>query len=1084
MTRLRLIACGCAALGSIDFDANFDCPSYGAVLKWLHRIAVVGDGPRRCITLAVARSVDLVRMMITNCRVPIEDGAPLFGFFSALLNDAVFDELLTRQVVKLYSEILDFHFKIARLPNSMADDAPLWSSRVMIRFCTHAFNGAKRMGVLEDLNWGKIVVDSLELVLTFCTAMTDARLFGHALVPTIMKHLTMVVHAGLELDKNTKEFLEAFSAFLARVEAARPVTREMNAKVDDVGLKDHIRYQFTRRLVALFSELMTGPDSTIPLGHLRTFLRDKLPKFDQGLGSPPLFERSVLLHGAQFDVALPLHLFAFFCRQTGSLRSACSSFPRVEVFFKEWALLPLRYHFAAELAHFAFVRNTGSILRCMERMKDGRKNRRAFLLTFTMIQTLLMEAKEKPDFLKMIAFIAGVFSDFSTLTPKEAHFIVFCFLHFTCCLIYDRSVRNNETLTMNRRTLIGHLILGPLKAADIAKILGAPILKDEAFLSDLSTYADRVATPTGTQFRLSSDADWHPLLPFERLSLVLQIMSKRASNPDLLKFPPLPRELSILLLSPVIFACEFHILSDPAIDKEAASFVFNLLTNTALLVPHRGQVNKSSAFTARTISELARIFATFTFRLFLRTPISYCGREPISMIGLISRSEAGEQTLKQLGEPIVERPRSAESRPHPRAAAMKDRIRQSFHDRQLAFTPPADLDSGECSICHDARDEFLVYPALIYGTFLPEFIANGCSRDHHCRRTAAVRICLHPVHPHCLPEREGRNFCCAIDRCHRNAVLPRIHGTDPIDDQAMVDCLESFLLAIGTNIGQVIDALAGQIETLEVRLRSNPCVDTSASAALLRNFYLAIWHGRREQIASLLEGDISLAPLASLIAFVLTSGDDAPVEILAESIASGLEPEVMLPFLRRAVLFDVFALHDGGQDVDVAPLLEPSKLAERFQMQVTIEEIQPFGLRQLPETLLGFLEPPFEIDIANNDEFEIAVCLLTEGYCVMPKRNITIRNTPVVTDFIEHRFGGTFGFFFLVTGERAGTVIVADLEFNRVVDMKSCYVDEFGEEDCGFSRGHILELSKERCAWLIDQILSGDWTDKLILIEA
>jgi hypothetical protein len=86
----------------------------------------------------------------------------------------------------------------------------------------------------------------------------------------------------------------------------------------------------------------------------------------------------------------------------------------------------------------------------------------------------------------------------------------------------------------------------------------------------------------------------------------------------------------------------------------------------------------------------------------------------------------------------------------------------------------------------------------------------------------------------------------------------------------------------------------------------------------------------------------------------------------------------------------------------------------------------------------------------------------------------------MLPDFIIQRLDGAFSFFFVVTGDRAGIVLAADMEFGCITELRSCYVDEFGEEDRGFVRGEMVTLSAARCDWLIDHLLAGDWADRML----
>jgi hypothetical protein len=290
-------------------------------------------------------------------------------------------------------------------------------------------------------------------------------------------------------------------------------------------------------------------------------------------------------------------------------------------------------------------------------------------------------------------------------------------------------------------------------------------------------------------------------------------------------------------------------------------------------------------------------------------------------------------------------------------------------------------------------------------------------------------------------------------------------------DEALLACAEAFLSVIAPEQGSeglasLVRSFAGQIMMTEVRHRSNPTIDTDTIAALLRNYYLAIWHCRRADAPSV-ERETALEEL-----IVQTLIADRLFDSLVEEIGATLDGPDRRAFLRRASLFGQFAL----QPTDSTPPDLETVLSE-----FPVDDLRPFGFCKLPQTILGFLEPPFRIDIANNNDFEIAVCLLTGESCVLPRENWRITNTEMLTDYIRKRLSGTFSFFVMITGSRAGTITAADIEFDCLMELKSCYLDEFGEEDKGFRRGNMLALSEQRCSWLVDHMLSGDWTDKLLM---
>jgi hypothetical protein len=75
------------------------------------------------------------------------------------------------------------------------------------------------------------------------------------------------------------------------------------------------------------------------------------------------------------------------------------------------------------------------------------------------------------------------------------------FLHFVCCLIYDRTIMTNDQATMRRLVIMTQLIVSAQRLAELEMLWNDHILSDEKFLEDLSTFADRVSIATDNQFR-------------------------------------------------------------------------------------------------------------------------------------------------------------------------------------------------------------------------------------------------------------------------------------------------------------------------------------------------------------------------------------------------------------------------------------------------------------------------------------------------------------------------------------------------------------------------------------------------------
>jgi hypothetical protein len=378
------------------------------------------------------KTVDLITFLINGSKLDSQEGDGMFCFLRLFLNDKVFEEMMISQIVQRYPEIIRHHLKIVRIRGMVIDAPPLYNSRSAIRFCDFAFVRARVLPAISQFDWGTVVIDSLDAILEFCEMLIEDQSYSNANMPIIMRQLEVLISAGIEANAGVPAFLEKFSPLLLRIEFTEPFIREMERKANDVGRKQYVRCQISRSIIYLFARSVLNPVSDIPLRWFVVFLRTKLPTIDIG-NTKDLFQRSVLDAGAQFDMAIPLHLFAYFRFKTASLRISCAFIPDVDRFFREWALLPLRYHFAAELSHFAFVRNTANLLCSMRHLKSGQQNVKRLFLTFSLVQTLLIETTEKEEFLSMIAWVSGIFSNFTDWSTRERHFIIFCFLHFVCC---------------------------------------------------------------------------------------------------------------------------------------------------------------------------------------------------------------------------------------------------------------------------------------------------------------------------------------------------------------------------------------------------------------------------------------------------------------------------------------------------------------------------------------------------------------------------------------------------------------------------------------------------------------------------
>ena len=443
---------------------------------------------------------------------------------------------------------------------------------------------------------------------------------------------------------------------------------------------------------------------------------------------------------------------------------------------------------------------------------------------------------------------------------------------------------------------------------EIDKIRNTKVLSDEKFCDDLPNFASKVETKNGTIFRLKDNSDWHPLLPFLKVSSIIPLVQKFIDEkPDsLINFPSIPHDSIHLLFSPTLWALHYYILSHKCCKdyQVIQQFVFNTLIITSQNSDqfYKGknsqESNKNSILKVKDFCDFAFQLKTFTFNDFLTVKVvfSKSENEPKSMVDLISVfGNVGITVLTRLnmsnvGENSIEESRQKKEeimkKKHERAKQLKMQIMSNFIKKQKTFQASSSLQENEneerekneveksskivCSICQiENEDDCFVYPALIYKNSLQSYIkwrfrkaqigsefSNDFSEipksfdSFNC-----VRICLHQIHSKCI---HGEKFTCPYDRCHRNASIPIIAGIfdekTELDKKVFLQAQNFLKKAYYNDPKFALFSLASQIEILEMRHRSNPgCLDDYLNHATLRNIYLCIWHVMRKEVSKIID---------------------------------------------------------------------------------------------------------------------------------------------------------------------------------------------------------------------------------------
>lgn len=1092
--RVGLIAITAASFSNLKFHALYDRHSFLLTIKWILRFVYLGDSTRRCVVLGMQRASSFFDLLVASWHAGSEDFKELLGFLGFFANDSLFSEYSAQGLVLHFPEVIRLHLKFARFRDSDVQKEPLANSTASIKALHMAFEDRFLSKFLVGVNWVDIVMDSLRVIQMFVYAVVTYQDYRKMRMWSLFNYLGHLLAAGIaQKDVAMNEsFVMLLSDFLAeKLEFTWLTVREFGDKANDTEGKSHVTGYFCRMFHSLLWKYDENVTSVYPVMRLAQFLREV--ESDS--------EASVLEQNVPFGLTYFLHVLAFRCvfNKNGNVEEALKQVTdNPDLLLRQWATMPLRYYLACELSNYRFfVRNSES---CLAWMKDLKRFylEHICLPSFKMIQSLLLQSKDKESFLRMIAGISGVF--LAQDDPADRHNILCIFIYIVCCLIYDRDVISDDMFKIRRLAVMSHMKIHPLTAKAIEDIWFDYVMRDTAFAEDLMTFSERVSTPTGAAFKITDDSEWHPLLPYVRLSIVLEILTEliRKNPIALISFPPLPPELKSLLVCPLTLAVYYDFLSDPDRVLEVGQFVFNMMIHASISYPE-DESQPEEIIEAEDLPTLAEKLKGLSFRTFIHTKISYMERECCSAFDLLMKiGDIGRVVARRLSlslGTIPERTPSQKQLSRERSAEMKRQILMNFENKKKEFesafteTDEAALDETDlCSICHCPGDsDILVYPALVFSSAVPSFA------EHQYRGTKPesgsykpnriVKICLHQFHPAC---EERRFFQCPMDRGLRNAKLPIVkNGTEPITDPRMIQCMDEFFAVFGNdyNIVSLVDDLASQIELLELRHRSNPnCLDARTVSCILRNFYLCIYHRHRSEADFILEDDASFRPLVTLILLKLACGEsEFPLARMVIRIAPHLSPMDEYIFLRRAALFQHFCLEERlvseTDRHDWDSILSLDNLLGLYGLPAVSvsSDLPQFRLIELPRTYLGFMKPPFEIDIANNLEFDIGVCLLTGEHCVFPKRNQIIKGLQTDEEMISRVLAGTYTFAFMVTGRMATAVVVSSQEFRVLIRTRSCYLDSFGDENIGLENGSVVSLSQDRVEWLTDQILSSDW---------
>ncbi|KAK8864994.1 hypothetical protein M9Y10_010522 [Tritrichomonas musculus] len=396
-------------------------------------------------------------------------------------------------------------------------------------------------------------------------------------------------------------------------------------------------------------------------------------------------------------------------------------------------------------------------------------------------------------------------------------------------------------------------------------------------------------------------------------------------------------------------------------------------------------------------------------------------------------------------------------------------------------------------------------------------------------------ICQHPIHPNCVNNDKFSE--CPIDRSNKNGFLPMIDNlpkevifnsndsslSDEIQESinVFIENFSSFNSKPSNNIIiELFKSISGTISTYEIRLRNLPdCLDNKKSKLLTRNLFLTAWHFYRMEGKPNLDSFDNRLTLFQLFIKELIKCDEIESiecnksEIVKRIIHSSLlnsieidsirkEKEIFL-FFKRVCLSEIFLLNnnvtDVGNFVDWDEILSIEYLLNRYDFKFSFLknfEFNQFYFTKLPKEFLHFALKPYKFPIVltykmflfnildynylinkfddfedhydENEEFE-------NNQKNLKKFKYTTFKRQLINDCLKNVYPSVF----LFVGSRASKVIVVDN--GKIAYLRPFYIDKYGCTDVGFERNQPLYLNEYRYQRIIDEVLSGDYSNYLEL---
>ena len=1114
--------------------ATFDTTA--TILIWINKMVQLGDALRRCCALAFIKLDPLEKLILKVLQLGDSSKNALNNLIGSMSNDYLFLFYYSQSIILLYPSFIQRTISAFRdnQLDSMFNNFRITTSRFYIAFTPILGDVINSQNCIKTsipnllhkkVEWETIFFESVNPLID--EFQRDIRFVKYSSMQ-ISRHLENMVYMAVKGIKCTYDktrltnFALNLTETLTKLNQSMIFKRSTKKKIDDLNQKCYISHGFHLFFVPLiqaFEEIHFKCDDVF------IKLLEFIKAFDETCCS--CLSKRGCIH-----TYFPIFQFATNCiayKNSKLEKYILQMSNKHDVLIESMIQIPLKWLAISNLALFNFfVRNSDSFI--VSAKATFHKINLPYILipNFALVQRFFAINPNKNDFLFFVAKTFGLFShssiDEDTPTQNNLEFIT---LFFMCCLIFDRYCITEDFNGIKKMIVITYLKKnGSLTLNEIKDLLWQNSTHEKQFTQDILNYTTLAHTKQGSHFKLTSDLDWSPILPFIKITDLLEIFSKfNASNPDsLISFPEytdLPNGLTLkgALESPILYAIMYHILSGivakESTMKESLQLVFNLIIRIYQMKVSRRKhfdLNKKPNKVKYIILDSLKLLSKYlpkSFTKFMYIQVKYKSRPYHSMIDMIKEcGPLGINVLKRINihvEIPEEVDQSIKMKNKLKAKALQQKFMSDFKKKQDSFitTQNDEVETNEeCEVCHSVNEEdpVLVFPIFIFETVLPIIVNSYVEKKPFISANSifGFHLCGHFFHKTCINDNTKRFFKCPIDMCARNNFLPKI---DKKYDEPLTEKEEAANKEFITynfryeTFETIIASFCGELSLLEVRHRSHPeCLDKSTNFILFHYLFLAFWREFHEKYKDYVENDganndlektICIPDKLGSLLFRLIKKDNPPLGYNEEvcSLANTIDDvELKYQFLRRAALIQHFALDiplSKSSFIDWDELLSFPELCDRYHIDIDDPaeiELPQYNFVSTPQKFFSFMSPPHSINMAN-DLNEIGICLLTGEIVNISKNIINSTGTSLHTHITSHLSNG-FTVILHLSGSHSSIPFVYSKN-SSPVRLKSFYVDSFGCEDEGIKSGNILSLSNEKLDNLNEATLSSDWIDHI-----